>query len=120
MALDVPTEYAGEKVECWSCNKPFIMPQIVAKIIDDAPPSLPQKPTYQSKGRPNIQTIERTSKSYKGMMLIGMLISTGGIVGCVAGLAGGVAVLEVGGLLSILLGIFVFCIARIGAWWHNG
>lgn len=75
-------------------------------------------------GRPTV--IEKTSKFWKAHMLIGAGAAILGTLLFCVGLGdphangAGATPLAVPGLMLLLLGLFWFIIARIGAWWHHG
>lgn len=64
----------------------------------------------------HVQTIERTSKSYKTQYLLSWTIGIACIIGALA--SGGTA--ETWFILGWVLCIFWYIAARIGAWWDNG
>ena len=64
---------------------------------------------------PTVQPIERTGKKWKGMMVISVVMI----------IIGGIAVIPSGPipipfLLFLPLGIFLFIVAKICAWWCHG
>ena len=68
-----------------------------------------------------VQTIERTSKHYKGLILIGASSICVGVFSCVASCNenptpwwGTV------GLWFFMAGVMLYVGARIAAWWHHG
>ena len=68
-------------------------------------------------GRP-VQTIEKTSKSWKALMLLAGLIMLGG---CAATFAGhGDEHVMKGGALVFGVGLLLMIYSKIGAWWHHG
>jgi len=75
------------------------------------PPTSPAAPPPQRA----VQTVEQTSKTWKGLQLLGGVAMALGFGCCLlAGEEnpGGTAVLLVGGFI-------VYMIARVGAWWHH-
>jgi len=61
----------------------------------------------------SVQTIEKTSKFYKGMMLIGFLMAAGAIpIACGGNYEGAFG-------LGII-GIVIFIVGKIFAWWYHG
>lgn len=61
---------------------------------------------------PAVQTIERTSKVWKGQMLLSAGLVGIGVVGCVSGE-------PMFGILT-MVGLVWFVVARVMAWWHHG
>jgi hypothetical protein len=79
--------------------------------VASAPPPVYVQPPMQPVGR-GVQTIEATGKGWKAAQLISTLIAIFGVL---------VAMVSPPfGVLMLIGGIFVFCIARIGAWWSHG
>ena len=69
--------------------------------------------TVEEKRIRDVQTIEKTSKSYKATMLIGLLVAFAGIPTICSGNT------ELGAFLGII-GIIVFIAGRMFAWWYHG
>lgn len=64
-------------------------------------------------GQKSVQTIEQTSKIYKGMMLIGLLVAAIAIpVAC-----SGYIIMAIG--LGVI-GISIFIAGNMFAWWFHG
>lgn len=61
----------------------------------------------------SVQTIEQTSKKWKGLQLAGSLAIALGIVFMFAGSMG------LGAFLGFI-GILAYIYGRAGGWWHNG
>ena len=65
-------------------------------------------------------TIQATGKRWKGVMLIGVLLSIGGCLVTIGASPGDSEGPFMGGVLVFLLGLALFVGARVGAWWHHG
>lgn len=61
----------------------------------------------------DVQTIEQTGKKWKIFQLVGALILTAGMVGCMAGEFDA-------GSMGFLSGFIVIICVRMGAWWEHG
>ena len=61
-----------------------------------------------------IQTIELTSKKWKGIQLTGIILILVGVIVFMATEGGGI------GSLFLLVGFGMYVYSRIGAWWHHG
>lgn len=88
--------------------------------VSDAAPTCPgcgrpmnASSTVGTSARPAV--IERTSKSYKGAMLVGALMVIVGVIWIISAPAGTTMP-----IILAVLGIAVFIGARIQAWWDNG
>lgn len=74
---------------------------------------------------PTVQTIEKTGKKWKLLMLIGSVMFIGGIGTCVASMQSATSssdpspVLGLASLVAIV-GFLVAVVARVGAWWNHG
>ena len=60
----------------------------------------------------SMATVELTSKRWKAIQLVGFFVCVGAVVWFMSG--------EPAAILALLLGLLVFCIGRIGAWWSHG
>ena len=83
--------------------------------LEPPQPSQPSPQFYQQPSQPvthKVQTIEATSKSWKGLQLLSALSMCFGIVVVMFSPAFGT--------LMLVGGFFFFVFARIGAWWHHG
>lgn len=56
---------------------------------------------------------EQTGKNFKGMMLVAMLVCCVSVVLIVSGTYSSV------GVLGFLVGIVLYFVGRIGAWWNH-
>lgn len=70
--------------------------------------------------QPSTQTIQQTSKVWKLLMLIGGMLTIGGITGCILG-----ASIQSGGFAAIssvaaFLGAGLSIVAKLCAWWFHG
>lgn len=66
---------------------------------------------------------ERTSKKWKAVILLGVLMTAGGLVSSVAiGASGNKDLMPMAGLAGIafLLGIPTYIVGRFGQWWFHG
>ena len=66
-----------------------------------------------------VQTIEKTSKTWKGLMVLAVLIMGAGMVFVAVALNGASAAWVFASIL-LLGGFVVYLVARIGAWWYHG
>jgi hypothetical protein len=102
-------------IKCSDCHK---------EISDLAPacpncgrPNPNQVVTSQVPNRNQVVTMQATGKLYKAMQAIGVLLSIIGVVSCIAS-AYSTEPSE-GGNSTLLIGVAVYLIGRIGAWWHH-
>lgn len=65
---------------------------------------------------PEVQTIEKTSKKWKGAQLISAAIA---IIGLLTAFTADPAAMAVGTTM-LMLGIVMFIVFKIIAWWHHG
>jgi len=66
-----------------------------------------------------VQTIQETSKKWKGMQLIGAILLVIGIISCINQTStGSLTESPVTGVL-IFLGFIFSVIGKFGAWWHH-
>jgi hypothetical protein len=63
---------------------------------------------------PAIQTIEKTGKGWKGLMLLCVFCMGLGVLALCAGDSSGT------GVMLIMVGLVVYILASIGAWWEHG
>ena len=63
--------------------------------------------------RNSVQTIERTSKTYKGMLVIGWTLGAAGVIGIFSGQ-------PTGGLAAFVSGVAIYTLGKMLAWWNNG
>lgn len=66
--------------------------------------------------RPPVQTIEQTSKMYKGGQLLGGLLI---LIGAVAAF-GGSRSAALFAALAMTIGSIIYLVSKLGAWWNNG
>lgn len=60
----------------------------------------------------SMAALELTSKRWKLVQLVGFFVCIAAVVWFMSG--------EPAAILVLLLGLLVFCIGRIGAWWSHG
>lgn len=104
-------------IECPECGR---------KVSDQAVacPSCAFPITAATDNPADAQTIEKTSKHHKGMQLVGVLISSLGVVSIVTGVTstslgdpqGWIGL----GFLLFVAGFVVLLVGQVGAWWHHG
>lgn len=91
-------------------------PDHVGFVAYQAPP-----PPSPARRRVRVQTVELTSKFWRGQQLLAALLAIGGVIG--AGVSANEKTMEWLGPwsgLAIIAGMLWFAAARIGAWWHHG
>jgi hypothetical protein len=76
-------------------------------------------------GRPlTATTIEKTGKVFKAIQLVGFLVATVGLLGCLLALTSGRPITSLGlGVTSIAFAVvgFITClVGNILAWWYQG
>jgi len=71
-------------------------------------------PYSQTQSNPPVQTIEKTGKRYKGLMIFSAIFIGVGIACLLTGEFLGT------GLVLLILGPILFIYARVMAWWHHG
>lgn len=108
----------GTAVECPACNHALTVPEPPRARVRIAArrPSAPSPSPVDVRVRGTVTT-QRTSKKWKVMRLVGLLLLGGGIVYGIGhqedGDAAGVA------LAIALPGVLLMLVARIGRWWTN-
>ena len=65
-----------------------------------------------------VKTIQKTSKKWKGLQLVGMLAICVGIFGCFTGVAQDEPSLTCSAI-SWTIGVPALIIGRFGAWWNH-
>ena len=100
----VPDEYKGKQVICPGCGL-----QTTAMPVQVQPK---KKPVHVNT-HPKVQTIERTGKKYKAAMLVGGLVTILGVVGITSGGSEH-------GMPMVVIGLAVYFVAKVGAWWAHG
>ena len=97
---------------CPGCGHPF-----------DTTPSNPSSPSLSTPqeassqaSSPKVQTIEKTSKTWKGLMLFGGLLMLIGLGSCFVDPGGSTQ----GGFVLFIAGFVITVVAKTGAWWDNG
>ena len=63
--------------------------------------------------RNSVQTIERTSKTYKGMLVVGWALGAAGVIGIFGGQSGA-------GFATFIFGVATYLLGKVLAWWNNG
>lgn len=102
-------------------------PRSDIELIQEAFRRQQSRPQVVVRPAPLVQTIERTGKKWKALMLIGFLTFLGGLGNCT------VSMMAVGasqnaasagfgalGFLIAIAGLVVLIVGRIGGWWHHG
>ena len=85
-----------------------------------------ERPVYVRAAPGSVQTIELTSKKWKGLLLIGALLAVAGIGSAALMVAREPRLLShpswviVAALVGAGVGLVLMFIARVGAWWHHG
>lgn len=83
--------------------------------VSDAAPTCPEC------GKPlKAQTIERTGKKWKSVIVVGALAAIIGTIVLVAGVTDESAAAIAAGVIVLLTGITMTLVGRIGAWWFHG
>ena len=96
-------------IVCTQCNE--LLHTAPAPKVSSTADTVP--PTRNQLGREKpVQTIEKTGKQYKAIMLVGGLVAIVGIVFSLSGDAAGIPV--------TLMGLGLFLVAKIAAWWSHG
>jgi len=97
------------------------------ELIQEAFRRQQQRPQVVVRPAPLVQTIERTGKKWKALMLIGALMFIGGTGTCMVGMSAEaqsqsslLAGLGVIGFLVAALGLSTFVVGRICGWWYHG
>lgn len=147
-AVNAPEKYAGLRVKCPGCKAGMLIPPMIDDGFDEifsssssvASPAAvtqvdaagpPREKRQHSPRKPRPVTIEKTSKKWKLLTLIGLATTFFGaplffvIAGLVAGpdsrspgiLAAGSLVLA---FASAIGGVALVICARVMAWWHHG
>lgn len=111
-SLTIYYEDLGETMECPCCDEPFVVTEDGLEAIERRPRPRRYDDNY---GRRPV-TIEQTSKTWKVVILIGLLLLFGGVAGCVAERGGSTNV----GAPIAGLGLAVLFAGKLGAWWDHG
>lgn len=117
---------------CKTCGGPL---SALAALAQDTSPSRPIAYATPPRQRPpRVQTVQQTSKTWKGMQLVGALLVLVGVCGAVviqslspnSTLAIGasspipVASIPAVGAIVAVSGVCVYGFGRVMAWWHHG
>jgi len=103
--LDAPTPSAAEEM-AHRLN-------LLIERIDSVNPTAPPTPHPSPQPRPAVQTIEKTSKKWKLMMLAGA-----GLV--LIGIPAFFSTQNTFSGLIVFAGLILYIYARLAAWWHHG
>lgn len=106
----------GDTLYCEEGYDTWLHMRVLGSELEPQPPSQPS-PHFYPQHPPQtvthkVQTIEATGKSWKAAQLLSALAMIVGVLVAIA--------LPPLGIFMFIGGLFVFCIARIGAWWHHG
>lgn len=109
---DCGREVSDRASSCPQCASPLA----AATVMNVPVMNVPAVPS----GAPQVQTIERTGKRFKGLHVLGVLgVCFGVFVLILGGAAHSSGATTLGGL-SFLGGLGAYLYARIGAWWSHG
>ena len=108
-SITADTLYCQEGFDQWL---PLLQLRGELEPVPANPPSLPASRPSAPPAFPRVQTVEATGKGWKGAQLISALIA-------ILAIFAFLVFPPLGGLM-VVGGIFVFCLARIGAWWGHG
>lgn len=98
-------------INCPECQKQ--VSSIAAACPNCAHPINQKQPTQ----KPTIQTIEQTSKRWKGLQLVGFILCGLGLVITFSGETGPGAINP--GPIMFIVGLAIYILARFSAWWHH-
>jgi hypothetical protein len=105
--IEAPTPSAAE-------DRAHQMGVMVERIEMEAPPPVVAAPVpVARRAPPRVQTVEQTSKRWKGLQVIGVCLIP---LGCLASVA---IAPEIGFGLG-MVGLAVYVYGRMAAWWHHG
>ena len=80
-------------------------------------------PTCPSCGRPNVKqvvTTQATGKLYKAVQLIGSVLIVAGFFSCIVSVSDTTQPSGENSRILLYLGVALYLIGRVGAWWHHG
>lgn len=107
--MEAPQSLVGQTIKCPKCGNVTMVPESIS-VEPQQVQTIPQQVQIVS---PKVQTIELTSKKYKGIQLVSIFGLIIGIIGVISSHHG------VFGII-IFLSIIAYIYSRIGAWWHHG
>jgi|ERR1035437_151267 hypothetical protein len=109
-SIEVNADAGGQTFKCPNCGESVMVPEVVLEnpFVSHIPQTIPIPQRQQ------VMTIEKTSKAYKGTMLIGSLMMIFGV--CACAVSGSFSF----GFLFLILGAFIYLFGRFNAWWNNG
>ena len=109
--IDCPecgTQVSSAAPSCPKCGFPIGSALAKQEHVQVAPPTA---------SAPKVQTVEQTSKIWKSMELLGVVLTFGG---CGSYFVGDFSDLGAARLLAMVAGVLLWATGSVLAWWHHG